>query len=106
MFNQAWNAQSAAKFQRKEQEKEMQPKIQIAELQKQSVILADSKQITKENAEITKLLLEQNKQNAEYARQILECTKQNQISSNQQFKASFVVSIVAIIIALISLFVK
>lgn len=74
MFNQPHSAQSAAEFQRKEYEKEMQPKIQIAELQKQSVILADSKQITKENAEIMRCLLEQNKQNAEYTRQILECT--------------------------------
>lgn len=106
MYNQPWNAQSAAEFLRKEQEKEMQPKIQIAELQKQSVILADSKQITKENAEIMRCLLEQNKQNAEYTRQILECTNQNQISSNRQFKAFFIISIIAIIIALISLFVK
>lgn len=103
MFNQAWNAQSAAKFQRKEQEKEMQPKIQIAELQKQSVILADSKQITKENAEITKLLLEQNKQNAEYTRQILECTKQNQISADAQAKASNRLATVAIIISVLAL---
>ena len=106
MYNQPWSAKSMAEFHKKEQEIEMQPKIQIAELQKQSAILTDSKQITKENTEITKLLFEQNKQNAEYTKQILECTKQNQISSDRQFKASFIVSIVAIIIALISLFAR
>lgn len=106
MLNQPSSALSAAAYLIKEQEREMQPRIQITELQKQSAILADSKLITKENAEITKLLLEQNKQNAEYTRQILECTKQNQISSNRQFKASFIISIIAIIIALISLFIR
>ena len=106
MFNQAWNAESAAEFLRKEQEKEMQPKIQIAELQKQSVILADSKQITKENAEIMRCLLEQNKQNAEYTRQILECTKQNQISADAQAKASNKLATVAIYISVFALIIN
>lgn len=104
MNNQCFSIKALIEHNKKQQEKEMQPKIQITELQKQSAILVDSKQITKENAEIMRLLLEQNKQNAVYTRQILECTKQNQISSNHQFRASFIVSIVALIVALVSLF--
>lgn len=106
MFNRGNSAVSITEKLKKEQEKETQPWIQIEELQKQSALLVDSKLISKENAELMRLLLEQSRQNAECTRQILECTRQNQISSNRQFKASFSVSVIAMIIALISLFVK
>ena len=46
------SAISAKEIQAKQKELEMQPKIQIQELQKQSVILEDSNQITIENAKV------------------------------------------------------
>lgn len=63
------SAISAKEIQAKQKELEMQPKIQIQELQKQSVILEDSNQITIENAKVVE--------------EILNCTKQNQESSNR-----------------------
>ena len=70
----------------------MQPKIQIQELQKQSVILEDSNQITIENAKVVE--------------EILNCTKQNQESSNRQFKASLIISSTALLIAIFSFIVS
>ena len=89
MYQQAWNAESAMEMLKKEQEKNMQPKIQIAELQKQTFILSEAKDLTRHNAEITK--------------ELVECTKQNQISSAKQAQASNRLAIVAIIISILAL---
>lgn len=89
MFNQPWNTTSAERFNKEKLEKEMQPKIQIAELQKQTSILADSKELTRINAEITK--------------QLIECTKENQISADKQAKASNRLAAVAIWISVFAL---
>lgn len=86
------SAISAKEIQAKQKELEMQPKIQIQELQKQSVILEDSNQITIENAKVVE--------------EILNCTKQNQESSNRQFKASLIISSTALLIAIFSFIVS
>lgn len=86
------SAISAKEIQAKQKELEMQPKIQIQELQKQSVILEDSSQITIENAKVVE--------------EILNCTKQNQESSNRQFKASLIISSTALLIAIFSFIVS
>ncbi len=92
MYNQMSSAISAKEIQAKQKELEMQPKIQIQELQKQSVILEDSNQITIENAKVVE--------------EILNCTKQNQESSNRQFKASLIISSTALLIAIFSFIVS
>lgn len=97
MENQPWNAESAMRYMQKQQEKEMQPKIQIAELQKQTSILLEAKELTRQNAEITK--------------ELIECTKQNQISADKQAKSAdklsktaIWISIGALVVNIIQLF--
>lgn len=97
MLNQPNNATSYNIQNKRMLEQEIQPKIQITELQKQTSILADSRELTRINAETTK--------------QLVECTEKNQISANMQFKASnrlakvaIWISIVALIINIIQLF--
>ena len=62
---------------------------QTEEAKKQTSLLEETKEISHENVLCTK--------------QMINCTLENQKSSNRQFMASMVVSIVAIAIALVSL---
>lgn len=62
---------------------------QTEEAKKQTSLLEETKEISYENVICTK--------------QMISCALENQKSSNRQFKASMVVSIVAIVIALVSL---
>ena len=97
MVNQPCSAQSAAEYLKKEQERELQPKIQIAELQKQTEVLSQANELTQINAEQIKLLV--------------KLAKQNQISADIQAKASnrlattaIWISIFALIINIIQIF--
>ena len=92
MENQPWNAESAMRYMKKQQEKEMQPKIQIAELQKQTFILSEAKELTRHNADITK--------------ELVECTKHNQISADKQAKSADKLAKVAIGISILALIVN
>lgn len=62
---------------------------QTEEAKKQTSLLEETKEISHENVICTK--------------QIIACTLENQTSSNKQFKASMIISLVAIGIALVSL---
>ena len=85
MFGEPYSAKSFERYMAMQAEKEMQPKMQTAELQKQTSALADMKELTKLNAE--------------YVKQIAELTIENQKSATKQFIASIIVSAVALIIA-------
>lgn len=63
--------------------------MQTNEAKHQTSLLSEAKELSKEYINCT--------------RQILEYTRQNQISGDKQFKASIIISIIAIIIALASL---
>ena len=92
MFSEPCSAKAVERYMAMEAEKEMQPKIQTAELQKQTSALADMKELTRLNAE--------------YVKQIAELTFENQKSATKQFWASIIISAVALIIAGASLFVS
>lgn len=92
MYNQVWNAQSAIEYSKKEQEREMQPKFQIAELQKQTEILSKANEFTQMNAEQIK--------------QLVECTKQNQITAEKQAKSSNNLATIAILISIFALIIN
>lgn len=64
MYNSPNSAKATMEYSQKQLEIEMQPKIQIAELQKQTSILSEAKELTLQNAQMTK--------------ELVECTKQNQ----------------------------
>ena len=81
MINNAHSAETASLYMRKQKELELQPKVQIAELQKQTSILQDSKSLTKENAETAKLLVQCTKE-------LIDATKSNSILAEKQFKSS------------------
>lgn len=69
-------------------QKDAAPINQLKELEKQTDILDKAKKITV--------------QNAEYVKQIAEYTKRNEISSKRQFTASFIISLIALVIAILS----
>ena len=92
MLNQPYSAQSAEEIWAEHQEQKAQPKIQTAELQKQTSVLEDMKELTKLNAK--------------YVKQIAELTIENQKSATKQFWASIIVSTVALIIAFGSLIIS
>lgn len=73
-------------------EKELQPLKQTKELEKQTSILAEAKKITE--------------QNAEYTKKIVECSIKNQDTAKSQFRVTLAISITAIIISVISLYIS
>ena len=83
----------------KQKELELQPKVQIAELQKQTSILQDSKNLTKENAETAKLLVQ-------CTNELVEATKDNSILAEKQFKSSERLAIIAIAVSVISVLIQ
>lgn len=92
MYNQPWSAKALIENEKEKQEKDMQPKIQIAELQKQTLILNDGKEL--------------NRINAGLICQLVEYTKQNQISADKQAKSADKLAKVAIWISILALFVN
>ena len=99
MINNAHSAETASLYMRKQKELELQPKVQIAELQKQTSILQDSKSLTKENAETAKLLVQCTKE-------LVGATKSNSISAEKQFKSSERLAIIAIVVSVISVLIQ
>lgn len=92
MHFQPWSAKAGLEYENEKREKDMQPKVQIAELQKQTSILNDGKELSRINAELVY--------------QLVEFTKQNQISADLQYKASQKLSKVAIFISIVALVVN
>lgn len=99
MINNAHSAETASLYMRKQKELELQPKVQIAELQKQTSILQDSKSLTKENAETAKLLVQ-------CTNELVEATKSNSILAEKQFKSSERLAIIAIVVSVISVLIQ
>ena len=73
-------------------EKDMQPKVQIAELQNQTTALTNIKELTNLNTE--------------YVKQIAELTIENQKSASKQFWASIIIAGAALFVSVVALFIK
>lgn len=99
MINYGHSAETASAYIKKQKELELQPKVQIAELQKQTLILQDSKSLTKENAETAKLLVQCTKE-------LVDATKSNSISAEKQFKSSERLTIIAIAMSVVSVLIQ
>ena len=103
MFNQPWSAQSAMEFANKQAEKERQIQTQLNELHKQTSTLTDVKELTRINIECIQNIVGLTSENTETVKQIAKMTEENQKSSTKQFRASIIVSILALLIAIVSL---
>ena len=103
MFNQPWSAQSAMKLANKQAEKERQIQTQLNELHKQTSTLTDVKELTRINIECIQNIVGLTSENTETVKQIAKMTEENQKSSTKQFRASIIVSILALLIAIVSL---
>lgn len=103
MFNQPWSAQSAMELANKQAEKERQIQTQLNELHKQTSTLTDVKELTRINIECIQNIVGLTSENTETVKQIAKMTEENQKSSTKQFRASIIVSILALLIAIASL---
>lgn len=103
MYNQPWSAQSAMKLANKQAEKERQIQTQLNELHKQTSTLTDVKELTRINIECIQNIVGLTSENTETVKQIAKMTEENQKSSTKQFWASIIVSILALLIAIVSL---
>ena len=103
MFNQPWSAQSAMELANKQAEKERQIQTQLNELHKQTSTLTDVKELTRINIECIQNIVGLTSENTETVKQIAKMTEENQKSSTKQFWASIIVSILALLIAIVSL---
>ena len=103
MFNQPWSAQSAMELANKQAEKERQIQTQLNELHKQTSTLTDVKELTRINIECIQNIVGLTSENTETVKQIAKMTEENQKSSTKQFRASIIVSILALLIAIVSL---
>ena len=103
MYNLPWNAQSTMQFANKQVEKETQIQTQLNELHKQTSTLTDVKELTRINIECIQNIVGLTSENTETVKQIAKMTEENQKSSTKQFRASIIVSILALLIAIVSL---
>lgn len=103
MYNQPWSAQSAMELANKQAEKERQIQTQLNELHKQTSTLTDVKELTRINIECIQNIVGLTSENTETVKQIAKMTEENQKSSTKQFRASIIVSILALLIAIASL---
>lgn len=103
MYNQPWNAQSTMEFANKQVEKERQIQTQLNELHKQTSTLTDVKELTRINIECIQNIVGLTSENTETVKQIAKMTEENQKSSTKQFRASIIVPILALLIAIVSL---
>ena len=103
MFNETWSAQSAMELANKQAEKERQIQTQLNELHKQTSTLTDVKELTRINIECIQNIVGLTSENTETVKQIAKMTEENQKSSTKQFRASIIVSILALLIAIASL---
>ena len=103
MYNLPWNAQSTMEFANKQVEKERQIQTQLNELHKQTSTLTDVKELTRINIECIQNIVGLTSENTETVKQIAKMTEENQKSSTKQFWASIIVSILALLIAIVSL---
>lgn len=103
MYNLPWNAQSTMEFANKQVEKERQIQTQLNELHKQTSTLTDVKELTRINIECIQNIVVLTSENTETVKQIAKMTEENQKSSTKQFRASIIVSILALLIAIVSL---
>ena len=103
MFNHPWSAQSAMELANKQAEKERQIQTQLNELHKQTSTLTDVKELTRINIECIQNIVSLTSENTETIKQIAKMTEENQKSSTKQFRASIIVSILALLIAIASL---
>ena len=103
MYNQPWSAQSAMELANKQAEKERQIQTQLNELHKQTSTLTDVKELTRINIECIQNIVGLTSENTETVKQIAKMTEENQKSSTKQFRASIIVSILALLIAIVSL---
>lgn len=99
MSNQTWSAKSVKMQADKQMERNQQIYARMNELHKQTSTLTDMKDLTKINIECIQNVANLISENTETAKQIAQMTAENQNSSKRYFWASFVVSIVALIIA-------
>ena len=106
MYNQPWSAQSAMKLANKQAEKERQIQTQLNELHKQTSTLTDVKELTRINIECIQNIVGLTSENTETVKQIAKMTEENQKSSTKQFRASIIVSILALLIAIASLIIN
>lgn len=103
MYNLPWNTQSTMEFANKQVEKERQIQTQLNELHKQTSTLTDVKELTRINIECIQNIVGLTSENTETVKQIAKMTEENQKSSTKQFRASIIVSILALLIAIVSL---
>ena len=106
MFNQPWSAKSAMELANKQAENERQIQTQLNELHKQTSTLTDVKELTRINIECIQNIVGLTSENTETVKQIAKMTEENQKSSTKQFRASIIVSILALLIAIASLIIN
>lgn len=104
MFNEPWSAQSAKILADKQAEKERQIQTQLSELHEQTASLSDLRALTLINIECIKNIVNLTSENTETVKQIALMTAENQKSSTRQFWASIIISLIALVISIATLF--